>query len=243
MSPRKAALTPAKKTALDWVKGNEPWLSKTHTEIWNFHEPAWREYRSAAYYVKLLREQGFEVEEGTATMPTAFLRHLEERQGGPAIASYAEYDAVPGNSQDPVPYEKPRDGVHKYAAGHTDPHSALGIGALGGLLGGQGGDGEARHSRHAQVLRRAGGEGVRLEAGARRPRLLRRSRRRHQLPPRLFPQLCQHDHLGHPLRRLLEQDVHLRMPASGDLGGAWAPATAPTRIPRRARPARSTPSA
>jgi aminobenzoyl-glutamate utilization protein B len=137
MSPRKAALTPAKKTALDWVKSHEPWLSQTHSEIWDFHETAWREYRSAEYYVTLLRAQGFEVEEGTATMPTAFLATWKNRKagkGGPTIASYAEYDAVPGNSQERVPYKKPRAGLHKYAAGHTDPHSALGCGALGGLL-------------------------------------------------------------------------------------------------------------
>ncbi len=134
---RKAVMTPAKKSALQWIEANEPWLSQVHKDIWNFHEPAWREYRSAAYYVDLLRQQGFEVEEGTATMPTAFLATWSNDRGrrrGPVIASYAEYDAVPGTSQDPVPYEKPRDGVHKYAAGHTDPHSALGVAALGGVL-------------------------------------------------------------------------------------------------------------
>jgi aminobenzoyl-glutamate utilization protein B len=134
MSPRKAALTPAKRTALEWVKSNEPWLSQTHSQIWDFHETAWREYRSAEYYVTLLRAQGFEVEEGTGTMPTAFLATWKNGKGGPTIASYAEYDAVPGNSQERVPYKKPRAGLHKYAAGHTDPHSALGCGALGGLL-------------------------------------------------------------------------------------------------------------
>ena len=128
-----AAMTAAKQSAFDWVKTHEAWLSKRHTEVWNFHESAWREYRSAAWYVKLLREQGFQVEEGSAGMPTAFRATFGK--GGPVIASYAEYDAVPGNSQDPVPYEKPRAGVHKYAAGHTDPHSALGLGALGGVLG------------------------------------------------------------------------------------------------------------
>src|SRR5271155_1881085 len=67
-----AALTPAKQTALDWIKAHAAWLSDRHTEVWSFHEPAWRGNRSAAWYVKLLREQGFEGEEGTATMPTAF---------------------------------------------------------------------------------------------------------------------------------------------------------------------------
>jgi len=127
-----AAMSAAKQTAFDWIAARQGWLSERHVEVWNFHEPAWREYRSAAWYIKLLREQGFKVEEGTAGMPTAFCARLGT--GQPVIATYAEYDAVPGNSQDPVPYEKPRDGVHKYAAGHTDPHSALGLGALAGLL-------------------------------------------------------------------------------------------------------------
>jgi aminobenzoyl-glutamate utilization protein B len=65
-------------------------------------------------------------------MPTAFCARWGE--GSPVIASYAEYDAVPGNSQERVPYRKPREGVHPYAAGHTDPHSVLGVGTLGGVL-------------------------------------------------------------------------------------------------------------
>jgi aminobenzoyl-glutamate utilization protein B len=125
-------LTAEKRTALDWVDEHRNWLSRTTREIWDFHEPAWREYRSAAYYVRLLRELGFEVEEGTAGMPTAFRATFGE--GRPRIAAYAEYDAVPGNSQEAVPYRKPRDGVHEQAAGHTDPHSALGTGALAGVL-------------------------------------------------------------------------------------------------------------
>ena len=57
-----AAMTMAKQTAFDWVKAHEGWLSKRHTEVWNFHETAWREYKSAAWYVKLLREQyGYEL--------------------------------------------------------------------------------------------------------------------------------------------------------------------------------------
>ena len=60
MARRKAVMTPAKKSALQWIQANEPWLSQVHKDIWNFHEPAWREYRSAAYYVDLLRQQGFD---------------------------------------------------------------------------------------------------------------------------------------------------------------------------------------
>ena len=125
-------MTPEKQAAVDWVNANESALSDWHQTIWNYHEPAWREYKSAAWYVDLLRRQGFEVEAGSATMPTAFCATWGE--SGPVIGAYAEYDAVPGNSQQAVPRRAPREGVHRWAAGHTDPHSGLGIGALGGVL-------------------------------------------------------------------------------------------------------------
>lgn len=126
------SLPTEKKSAFDWVEDNATNLSGWHTEIWDLHETAWREYRSAAWYADRLRREGFDVEEGSGGMPTAFCARWGE--GGPLIGSFAEYDAVPGNSQERVPYEKPREGVHRWAPGHTDPHSALGVGALGGVL-------------------------------------------------------------------------------------------------------------
>jgi len=50
------------------------------------------------------------------------------------IGMYAEYDAVPGNCQDAATVRRPRPGLSEHAGGHTDPHSGLGIGSLGGLL-------------------------------------------------------------------------------------------------------------
>lgn len=108
-------------------------LSDGCAQIFDYGEPAWREYRSAAWYVDRLRTEGFEVEEGSAGMPTAFC--AEWRNGdGPMVGMYAEYDAVPGNCQAAQPSPGPRDGLSALAAGHTDPHSGLGMGALGGLL-------------------------------------------------------------------------------------------------------------
>lgn len=101
--------------------------------IFDFAEPAWREYRSADWYVAQLRAEGFEVQDGTAGMPTAFCARWHQGEG-PRIGLYGEYDAVPGNCQAARPEEAPRDGLTAMAAGHTDPHSALGIGALAGLL-------------------------------------------------------------------------------------------------------------
>ena len=123
----------AQKTALDWLDEQRPALSRDHMTLWDFHEPSWREYRPSQWYVDRLRQAGFEVEQGSAGMPTAFCARWRNGNG-PTVAGYAEYDAVPGQSQAPVPYRKPRDGVSKFAAGHTDPHSALGMGSFSGFL-------------------------------------------------------------------------------------------------------------
>ena len=123
----------AKQIAMGWIEDNRQRLSEFHLEIWNYAETAYREYRSAAAFVELLRREGFEVEEGSGNMPTAFKASWGE--GAPVLGTYAEYDAVPGNSQQAVPYQAPRDGLHPWAPGHTDPHSSLGVAALMGVLG------------------------------------------------------------------------------------------------------------
>lgn len=123
-----------KDNIIQWVDNNNDSLSDWNQIIWNYGETAWREYRSAEWYVEKLREEGFEVEEGSGGMPTAFCATWKNGKGGPTIGGYAEYDAIPGNCQAADTVERPRDGLSKQAGGHTDPHSALGIGSLGGFL-------------------------------------------------------------------------------------------------------------
>ena len=121
-----------KQYAIDWLQENAKRFSDWHVKIWNYAEPAWREYKSAKAYCDLLRAEGFAVEEGSGEMPTAFAASWGK--GGPVLGTYAEYDAVPGNSQQVVTHQAPRAGLHPWAAGHTDPHSSLGTVALAGVL-------------------------------------------------------------------------------------------------------------
>jgi aminobenzoyl-glutamate utilization protein B len=119
--------------ALGYVDRMRPDLSAWTKTIFDFGETAWREYQSAAWYVDRLKAEGFSVEEGSGGMPTAFCAHWSNG-AGPTIGMYAEYDAVPGNCQDAATVKRPRPGLSEHAGGHTDPHSGLGIGSLGGLL-------------------------------------------------------------------------------------------------------------
>ena len=122
-----------KLAADQWIDANQSRWSQWCATIWDYGEPVWREYRSAKFYVDLLRTEGFDVEKGSAGMPTAFCARWSNGHG-PTLGGYAEYDAIPGNCQAAVPHQAPRQGLSRFAAGHTDPHSALGMGSLIGFL-------------------------------------------------------------------------------------------------------------
>lgn len=126
-------MTDAQNTALNHVTANARFLSDGCATIFDYAEPAWREYQSARWYVTELRRAGFTVEEGSGGMPTAFCAEWSNG-AGPVIGMYAEYDAVPGNCQAAAAVKGPRMGLGPQAAGHTDPHSGLGMAGLGGLL-------------------------------------------------------------------------------------------------------------
>ena len=126
-------IDPAKDTAFALVEARRPEWSAWNSHIWHLAETAWREYRSAAWYVDRLRTEGFTVEEGSGGMPTAFAAHWSNGKG-PTVMAYAEYDAVPGNCQIADTYRAPRQGLSRFAGGHTDPHSALGMGSFVGAL-------------------------------------------------------------------------------------------------------------
>ena len=126
-------MSAAKGFAQSWIEQRRAEWSSWNREIWDYGETAWREYRSAAWYVDRLEQASFEVERGSAGMPTAFAARRGS-SAGPTIAAYAEYDGVPDNCQAADVTPGPRPGVSPRAGGHTDPHSALGIAALVGAL-------------------------------------------------------------------------------------------------------------
>jgi len=129
ITPPPAEMTPAKQTALDWVDAHADDLRAVNRRVWELAEPGMLEYRSAAYLTGVLEDAGFVVERGVAGMPTAFTGTFGE--GEPRIGILAEYDALGGLSQNPVPR---RDVRVSGAAGHGCGHSLFAGGSVGAAL-------------------------------------------------------------------------------------------------------------
>ena len=86
-------------------------------EIWDLAELGYQEANSSAAMQRYLQAAGFEVEAGVAEIPTAFVAQFGA--GGPTIGILAEFDALPGLSQEAVAYRKPRiEGAPGHACGH-----------------------------------------------------------------------------------------------------------------------------
>ena len=74
------------------IEANRARLSDFNKSIWNFAEPAWREYKSARAYCELLRAEGFAVEQGSGGMPTAFAATWERGAAWPTLATGSYID-------------------------------------------------------------------------------------------------------------------------------------------------------
>ena len=70
-------------------------------QIWEFAELGYQEEKSSALLQARLAEAGFSVTPGVAGMPTAFL--ASAGSGSPTVGILAEFDALPGLSQESRP--------------------------------------------------------------------------------------------------------------------------------------------
>ena len=95
-------------------------------EIWGYAELSYEEFKSSAALIKALKDQGFEVEEGIADMPTAFKASYKCGSGKPVIGLLAEYDALSGLSQKAA---CPRqEAIEPGGSGHGCGHNLIGAG-------------------------------------------------------------------------------------------------------------------
>lgn len=90
-------------------------------EIWGYAELGFLEDKSTAALQGLLEKEGFKIDKGVAGMPTAFVATYGS--GKPVIGILAEYDALPGLSQQAMPTKNP---VVEGGSGHGCGHNLFG---------------------------------------------------------------------------------------------------------------------
>lgn len=115
----------AKCKAVEWIEASKDRLAEINDLIWEYAEPGLLEFKSAELLIAELKQHGFDVTEGTAGMPTGFVATWGET--GPVIGLMAEYDAIPGNSQQRQPYHAP---IAPHAGGFPDLHNGIGTASV-----------------------------------------------------------------------------------------------------------------
>ncbi|MFO0468100.1 MAG: amidohydrolase [Bacteroidota bacterium] len=106
-----------KKTVIQSLEAKKQQYVDVATNIWKLAELGYKEGKSANLLQSMLKEEGFTIETGVAGIPTAFTATFGS--GSPVIGVLGEYDALPGFSQDAVPFKKELAGnTNGHACGH-----------------------------------------------------------------------------------------------------------------------------
>ncbi|HEX8427059.1 amidohydrolase [Hymenobacter sp.] len=116
---------PTKQQALKDINASYAAYSKIALQIWEYAEVGYKETQSSSLLQQTLRQQGFAVQAGVADIPTAFVATYGS--GKPVIGILAEFDALPGLSQQAVPEKKPVAGKD---AGHGCGHNLFGTASV-----------------------------------------------------------------------------------------------------------------
>ena len=106
-----------KKAVIQSLEAKKQQYVDVATNIWNLAELGYKEGKSANLLQSMIKEEGFTIETGVAGIPTAFTATFGS--GSPVIGVLGEYDALPGFSQDAVPFKKELAGnTNGHACGH-----------------------------------------------------------------------------------------------------------------------------
>src|SRR5688500_15517795 len=124
-----SAQSDPKTDAIRWLDSNVSTLNRVNRNIWSWAETGLEETKSSNELQAVLRANGFAVDAGVAGMPTAFVASYGT--GRPVIGILAEFDALPGLSQDATAERKARPEV---MAGHGCGHSVFGTASTGAAI-------------------------------------------------------------------------------------------------------------
>ncbi len=112
------------------INEKEDMILQISDKIWSFAELPYEEFKSSALLCEVLKQEGFNVTQGVAEIPTAFTASFGS--GKPIFGFLGEYDALDILSQEAGnPEKKP---ILQGAPGHGCGHNCLGAGSLAAAI-------------------------------------------------------------------------------------------------------------
>lgn len=112
-------------SVLNDLDSKKEYYSTIALQIWSNPELGYLESESSSLLQKTLSDAGFSIQAGVAGIPTAFV--AEYGSGYPVIGIMAEFDALPGVSQQASPF---REAVVEGGAGHACGHHLFGTASV-----------------------------------------------------------------------------------------------------------------
>jgi aminobenzoyl-glutamate utilization protein B len=120
---------PLKAKAMADIQSQYDQYKNIALNIWDYAEVGYKEVKSSDLLQKTLADNGFKIDKGVAGIPTAFVATYGS--GSPVIGILAEFDALPGLSQQPVPQKQPIAGKD---AGHGCGHHLFGTASVASAI-------------------------------------------------------------------------------------------------------------
>jgi len=122
-------LSAEKQEIVNYLEQQKDQFADCAHKIWQWAELGYQEKQSSGLLQNVLKEEGFQIQTGVADLPTAFMASYG--QGEPIIAILAEFDALPGLSQAPVPIKQKQEGS---TSGHACGHHLFGAGSVAAAI-------------------------------------------------------------------------------------------------------------
>ena len=114
------------------VDAREEALAALSKEIWGYAELGLKEVQSSKAIAAYLEKEGFKVQLGVGSIPTAIC--AEYGSGHPVIAYLGEYDALPQLDQKVAAHKEWQHPERPESPGHGCGHNNLGVGAVGAAV-------------------------------------------------------------------------------------------------------------
>jgi aminobenzoyl-glutamate utilization protein B len=114
------------------IDEREESLTELSKKIWGYAEPGLKEVKSSKAIAEYLKAEGFRVQLGVGTVPTAIC--AEYGTGHPVVAFLGEYDSLPRLNQVVTDHKELMYPDEPERSGHGCGHNNLGVGSVGAAI-------------------------------------------------------------------------------------------------------------